>query len=128
MVRFLSDAWIDAMDAAIRDDDQVRDTAAGTTLAIAQVVTEAPGGEVGYTVELEDGSARVRRGTEGAQVTFTQDHATAVAIARGELAAQAAFIDGRLEVRGDLQVLLTHVSLLAELDEAFSRTRARTTF
>jgi putative sterol carrier protein len=128
MARFLSDAWIEEMDAAVRDDDEVRSATAGTTIVIGQVVTDAPGGETGYTVHLDDGSVRVRPGTGDADVTFVQDHATAVAIARGELPAQAAFIDGRLRVRGDLQLLMDSAAVLARLDEAFSGPRAGTEY
>jgi putative sterol carrier protein len=128
MARFLSEEWIEALDAALRDDREALRATAGARIAVAQVVTDGPGGRVAYTVQVDDGSARVRGGDAGADVTFTQDHATATAIARGELAAQAAFIEGRLRVGGDLALLMEHTQVLAGLDTALARARAVTTF
>jgi predicted lipid carrier protein YhbT len=128
MARFLSDEWIEEMDVAVRNAGSAGEVAAGARLAIGQIVTDAPGGPVSYTVHLEDGSARVQPGTTDADVTFTQDHATATAIFRGELAAQAAFIEGRLRVGGDLRALMDHAAAVVGLDRALEGFRAGTTF
>jgi hypothetical protein len=61
-------------------------------------------------------------------VTFTQDRTTAAAIATGRLSAQAAFIDGRLRVGGDLSALLDRAAELAALDDLFASARAATTW
>ncbi len=60
-------------------------------------------------------------------VRFTQDHETALAIASGHGSAQRAFMTGRLQVGGDLRVLLDHSEVLAQLDDVFAAVRARTT-
>lgn len=80
--------------------------------AVAATVDVEPGAEAVVQHELTDGGASwhvvvaggrvdVRQGRHPApDVTFTEDRATAAAIAAGELSAQQAFVDGRLRVRG----------------------------
>ena len=122
MAGFLTEAWIDEIDAAVQavalpDDVQ---------LVVQQVVTDA-GGDVPYVIAIADGRVRVRSGrAERSDVSFTQDRATAAAIARGELSAQVAFLDGRLRLGGDLRAVLARAGDLAALDDAFAATRAAT--
>ena len=122
MAGFLTEAWIDDLDAAVQavalpDDVQ---------LVVQQVVTDA-GGDVPYVIAIADGRVRVRSGrAERSDVSFTQDRATAAAIARGELSAQVAFLDGRLRLGGDLRAVLARAGDLAALDDAFAATRAAT--
>lgn len=122
MAGFLSEAWFEEMAAAGRAasvDDSLR-------LTVQQVVTGVPDqGDVAYVVEIRDGTIDVRRGhAVEPDLRFTQDHATALAVHRGELAAQAAFIAGRLRVGGDLSALLVHARTLAEVDDVFGGARA----
>ena len=119
---FLTEAWIDDLDAAVQavalpDDVQ---------LVVQQIVTDADG-DVPYVIAIADGRVRVHRGrAERSDVSFTQDRATAAAIARGELSAQVAFLDGRLRLGGDLRAVLARAGDLAALDDAFAAARAAT--
>ena len=63
-----------------------------------------------------------------AHVTFTQDRGTAVAIARGELSAQVAFLSGRLRVGGDIRNVIDRTRDLALLDDLLAPARAATTW
>ena len=122
MAGFLTDAWLDELERA----------AAGATvdpelrLRVQQVVPDGPDGhEVAYAVEVADGTVAVRRGHHGdADVTFTQDRATAEAIHHGELSAQAAFMQGRLRLGGDLRAVLDRAGALAAIDDVFAAARA----
>jgi predicted lipid carrier protein YhbT len=90
-------------------------------LVVQQVVVDDDGTEVAYVVRVEGGRIAVEPGrSEDAQVTFTQDRATAAAIAAGSLSAQAAFLDGRLRVGGDLSLVLSGARDLAVLDDVFA--------
>lgn len=124
MAGFLSDAWFAELDAAAlaaRIPDDLRVT-------IQQVVTD-DAGEVAFSIALGDGEVRVRRGRAAtADVTFTQDRATAAAIAEGQLSAQAAFLDGRLRLGGDITALLDRAGALAAVDDLFSTVRADTSW
>ncbi len=107
-----SPEWIEALDAAARDLP-----AAGELFVIQQVVDD-----VAWHVVLATDGVRVHAGeAEQADVTFTQDRATADAIATGELSAAAALTSGRLTVSGATARLTAHREALARLDEAFAR-------
>jgi hypothetical protein len=84
MARFLSDAWFDEVAAASTPPD------IQPTLVLQQIVTGGPDGEVRYHVAVADGRATLSRGHTGVpDATFTEDYATAAAIARGEQTVQA---------------------------------------
>lgn len=129
MARFLSPDWLAEASAAAADDPRVAATTAGMHLVIQQVVTGGTEGEVRYFVAIDDGTVRLRAGDENrTDVTFTVDWETAVAMATGALGGQEAFTTGRLELRGDMDVLLRHGPALAGLDAVFAGVRERTTY
>jgi putative sterol carrier protein len=69
-----------------------------------------------WHVVVADGRAVVAGGRHpGPDVTITEDLATAMAIAAGDLSAQQAFVDGRLRVRGNLDRLSSAAGVLAAL-------------
>ena len=70
-------------------------------------------------------SRRRRPTRRPADVCLETDYATAVALARGEMNAQAALADGRLRVSGDVARLAAHAAALARLDDVFAAVRAR---
>jgi hypothetical protein len=118
MAGFLTDEWLDELGGA----------AGGATvdpalrLRVQQVVPDGPGGrEVAYLVEVADGAVSIHRGRhDDADVTFTQDLATALAIHRGQLSAQAAFMEGRLRLGGDLRAVIERAAALAAIDDVFA--------
>jgi hypothetical protein len=130
MLEFLSPAWVDALDEALRGDPALPDRIDGLDLVVEQRVTGtgADGtGEVTYHVAFRDGRASAAMGPADAPtVRFSQDVATARAIAAGTGSAQRAFMTGRLTVGGDLRVLLDHGELLTHLGDVFAQVRART--
>lgn len=127
MVAFLSPAWVCALDDAARDHTGLPDAIAGLSLVVEQEVTDAPGGPVRFHVVFDDGSMRVRNGpAPQPAVRFSQDLATAVAIATGTESAQRAFMTGRLQVGGDLRVLLEGREALTVLGDVFASVRPAT--
>ena len=93
---------------------------------LQQVVVDEDGGEVAYALRLADGHLSVTAGrVDDADVTFTQDRATAAAISAGTLSAQAAFLAGRLRVGGDLTAVLGGARELTDLADVFVATRRR---
>lgn len=132
MLTFLSPEWIAAVDDALRADAEIGRLATGLELTIEQRVTGvdpalAPDGEVRYHVSFSDGRAGASPGpAEAPTIRFSQDEATARAIAAGSGSAQRAFMTGRLTVGGDLRVLLDHGDLLAQVGDVFAAVRART--
>lgn len=125
MVRYLSPEWIDELNAVAASGVDIGDL----RLVIQQVVTDGPEGDVCYAVRIHDGAVRIVPGAaDDADVTVTEDHATAVAVARGDLAAPAAFMTGRIRVTGDTGLLLDAQPVLHRLDALFAGVRDRTTF
>ena len=120
MAELLSDEWIADLAAAASTttvDPALR-------LVVQQVVTDREGADLAYVVRLADGRVTVLAGTaDDADITFTQDRDTALAIAGGRLSAQAAFMAGRLRVGGDLHEVLRRARDLGSLDHVFAAAR-----
>lgn len=122
MAEFLTDQWLDELDVAAREAELPPEL----RLVVQQVIPDGPDGiEVAYAVEVAGGTMAVRRGRiDHADVTFTQDLATARAIHGGELSAQAAFMEGRLRLGGDLRAVIERAGDLAAIDDVFATVRA----
>ena len=126
MPDYLSEEWIAELDGALR---------AATIQSAAplemETVVHAPTGTIRYRVMLDDRGARARRSREGdasADLRLTTDYATAVAIARGRENAQTALAAGRLQLGGDVNLLLRAGDTFAALDDLTGALRAGTTF
>ncbi|MDH5520446.1 MAG: hypothetical protein OEZ14_07930, partial [Acidimicrobiia bacterium] len=61
-------------------------------------------------------------------VTLTMSYAIASAIARAEIGAQRAFLDGEVRLGGDTTALLGHQAQLAEIEDRLGELRARTRY
>ncbi len=117
-VRFLTDEWTSAAQAAMNADEGFV-TAMGKHTARLQQVVTAPDGEKRYYVKLEDGKAEVAMGdVDNPDATITQDYDTAKGISTGELSAVAAYMSGKLRVQGDLMKLMTMQGVLTQLPNA----------
>jgi hypothetical protein len=119
---FLTERWLDDLEMAAPRAEL--GTKGG--LVVQQVIPDGPEGrEVAYALVLRDGRAHVVRGrVADPDLTFTQDLATAEAIHRGELSAQAAFMQGRLRLGGDLRAVMDRAGELAGIDDVFASIRA----
>lgn len=109
MAKFLSEEWSQEAIEALNASEDVRNATKGVQLTIQQIVTRTGDGQGGYWVRLDEGKVEGGLGeTAAPDVTITQDYETAAAIARGELNAQAAFMQGKLKVTGNMGKLLQH--------------------
>jgi len=78
-----------------------------------RIIGDSP---VTWHVTFADGAVRVAAGTaDDAAVTLTSSFETANAIHAGRLSAQRAFLDGALQIGGDLDTLISHRRALAEV-------------
>lgn len=118
MAAFLSEAWCAEMTALLQGSGEFRRAAADVRLTLNQVVRDVPGrGTVRYQLRLDGGEATFLPGdAPAADVTITQDYATAVALSRGELTMQNALMQGRLQLSGDMGKIVRHQAALASLD------------
>ena len=124
MVRFLSEEWVAALDAAARDAAVPADV----RLTVQQIVRD-DSGDVRYHLVVDDGRLRVHPGeAPGADVTLVQTPDVAAALSRGELNAQQALEAGLLKLRGDIGHLARHGKTLTAIEDVFAAVRADTTY
>lgn len=114
MPRFLSPEWLE-LQRSLASTLPVRP---GATARLQIVVTGGPDGDVIYTQVIEDGQlvASVLGADDSADVTLTQAYPDAVAIAKGELDANAAFMQGRVKVVGNMGALMAVMPLTQSTD------------
>jgi len=127
--RYLSAEWFEHAQRALSENSaRVRPTDR-PDVVVQQHVTEGPGGDVAYHLEVHDGDVRLEPGVADAPtVTFIKDWETAAAIGKGELSAQGAFMAGRIRVRGDLPKLVECSDVFGELDDVLADLRSQTTY
>lgn len=130
VVAFLSDAWVEALDTAARAHAELAARTADLQLVVEQRIDGGPGHDpLVFHVTFDRGAVTVTHGpADVPTLTFTQDRATARAIATGEASAQRAFMTGQLRVGGDLQSLLAAQDALTGLGDVFAAVRATTDF
>ena len=119
MTAYLPEAWL----ADPRDPAAEALAAAGGTLRLRRVVGGAPDGEARLDVTVADGGvAYGDLDDEDLDVTLTDTYANALAIVRGELDPNAAFMRGQTKVSGDTGPLLD--LLAATRSERYEQVRA----
>jgi len=104
VAKYLSQEWLDRQCELGRD----LPAEAGASAVVQHVVTGGPDGDVRYVLTVEDGivTAAVLGADADADVTLTTPYAESVSILQGELDANAAFMQGRVKVVGDMGRLL----------------------
>lgn len=129
VARYLSPEWIAALDRAARSNDTLAEATRGIQLVIQQEVRDGPEGDTSWHLQIDDGSVRVLPGrAERADVVFTQDHATALAVGRGEVSAQTAFMVGQLRVGGNVGLLMEHHDAFDSVEDVFGPVRRATEY
>lgn len=109
MAKWLTQEWLDET----RRLAEAQPQRPGASARIQYVVTGGPQGNVSYFWVLEDGKlCRSQLGQlSDAEVTLTQSWEDAVAIQKSELDANAAFMQGRIKVTGDMAKLIALVPI-----------------
>lgn len=109
MPKFLTQEWLDQ----VRELAQEFPERQGATAVMQFVVTGAPEGEVKYYQQIENGKmleAKVGE-AENPDFTITQAYEDAEKIQKGELDANAAFMQGKLKVTGNMGKLMSLMPL-----------------
>jgi predicted lipid carrier protein YhbT len=109
VAKYLSQEWLDETRAMGADQPE----RPGASVRMNYVVTGSPDGEIDYYWVLENGKLlESRRGTlEDGEVTLTTTWADSVSIAKGELDLNAAFMQGRVKVTGNMAKLMSLLPL-----------------
>jgi putative sterol carrier protein len=102
--KYLSQAWLDEARALATDQPE----RPGASATMQFVVTGGPDGDVKYYWVLQDGQLAEASIGElpDAEVTLTTGYQDSVAIQQGELDANAAFMQGKTKVTGNMGKLM----------------------
>lgn len=112
-MRFYSSEWVAAFNEAVAD----LQADPGLSLRMVHVVHGGPDGDFSIALEVAGGRLVLERNPDPARpgaVTVSISYDDAAALSRGELDPAQLLAAGRIKVRGDLSVLVTGQSLLAD--------------
>ena len=120
-VKFLSEDWISAVNEALAGDDEYKSSTATTEISLQFEVSDAPDGDVQYSVTMGNGATAFSLGAMAeADATIRNDYETASAVSKGDLNTQAAFISGKLKVEGNLAKIMMNQAALTNLANSLS--------
>jgi alkyl sulfatase BDS1-like metallo-beta-lactamase superfamily hydrolase len=107
--KYLSQEWLDETRALGADQPE----RPGASVRMNWVVTGGPDGDISYYWVLENGKLlESKLGTlEDAEVTVTSTYDDSVKQIKGELDANAAFMQGRVKVTGNMAKLMSLLPL-----------------
>jgi putative sterol carrier protein len=109
MAKWLSQEWLDESKKLAESQPE----RPGASARMQYVITGTPEGDVKYYWELENGKLLESKLGEmpDPEVTLTQTYEDAMKIQKGELDANAAFMQGRIKVTGNMAKLMSLLPL-----------------
>ena len=112
-VQFLSDDHMEAATAALNDNADFVGSIANINMGLQFHVTDGPEGDVDFYLSVGDGAATMTSGElDGADVSITTPHETAVELFKGDLNTQMAFMTGKIKVAGNMAVLMMNQGVI----------------
>jgi putative sterol carrier protein len=109
VAKFLSQQWLDLQ----RELAQELPERPGATARLQYKIAGAPEGDVGFATVIENGKIVKSSLGEAADAEFTMavSYGDFVKVSKGELDANAAFMQGRIKVAGDMGKLMSLIPL-----------------
>jgi putative sterol carrier protein len=128
MPKYLSQEWMDTAKDLAQDFPETP----GASVRMQQVITGAPEGDITYYTVIENGKTTEQTLGEdpNAEVTLTNSYDDAVKIMKGELDANAAFMQGKVKVTGNMAKMMSLMPLTSkpEYKQIQEKLRAATEF
>jgi putative sterol carrier protein len=120
LANFLTDEWLDALETALSGHEGFTSAIGGVDLTLSYQVTDPTEDRLSaYTLTLDNGSVSVDSGgSDTADATISSTYETAVAISKGELNTQMAFMTGKIKITGNMGKLLQHQRIMTDFAEA----------
>ncbi|MDX1690507.1 MAG: SCP2 sterol-binding domain-containing protein [Acidimicrobiia bacterium] len=122
MAKFLSQEWLADLTETLNSHDGFTDAIKNVDLSLQFEVSDAPDdAEDTYSIVIAEGRADATAGPlDDPDVTIANDYETAVAISKGELNTQMAFMTGKLKVSGNMAKLMMNQAMLGQFTAAAS--------
>lgn len=99
------------------------------SVSLRETVSGTPFGDVSFVMTIDSGKIAIDTDSDVvADVTFTQDYETAVALHKGDVTTQEVFFAGKIRVAGHLNALLDNADLLQGVAPIFAGVRTQTTY
>jgi putative sterol carrier protein len=119
--KFLSEEWAGDVTTTLNKHEGFKNAIGAADLAIQFTTEDGPDGDIDYYLKSSGGTTNVVIGTlEDADVMVKQSYETAMAISKGDLNTQTAFMTGKLKVSGNLAKLMMHQSAIQQWGVAVS--------
>jgi putative sterol carrier protein len=119
--KFLTEDWAQDVTDALNSHEGFKNAIGAADLAIQFHTSDTPDGDGDYYLKTSGGVATLALGAlEDPDVTVKQSYETAVAISKGELNTQTAFMTGKLKVSGNLAKLMMHQAAIQQWGAAVS--------
>jgi putative sterol carrier protein len=122
LAKFLTKEWLDALTAAVNENEAFTAAIANVDLTLQFDTTDAPEGtEPSYHLAIADGALTAGPGpADDPDATITNDYETAMAISKGELNVQMAFMTGKMKVSGNMAKIMMNQAVFTKFAEAAS--------
>lgn len=116
MAKFLTPEWMEALTETINQHEGFVNSIQNVELTLQFETTDAPEGtEPVYFIAIESGGAKAAPGpADTPDATIANSYETAVAISKGELNTQMAFMTGKLKVSGNMAKLMMNQAMLSQ--------------
>ena len=119
--QFLSDDHMEAATAALNANDDFVSSIANIDMGLQFHVTEGPTGDIDYYLSVGDSAALMATGElDGADVTITSTHETAIQLFKGDLNTQMAFMTGQIKVAGNMAILMMNQGVINKWSAAIA--------
>lgn len=119
-VKFQSEEYFAAANEALQANEDVSKAAKGHNVAIQVVTSDYPGiGQKKTFLKIVQGVVQAGSGEiEDPDATISQNYETAVALDKGDLNPQTAFMEGRIKIKGNLMKIMQIQRFLQTLGPA----------